>query len=94
MTMDSCGYSSPYLSVSYTNGTLSPRALRVPHAEQRMYIVRVNQLVMNALTPSIPIRTAAFRRKSFNLNGSPLLWTDKTARVHTRLKRPVKHSPR
>jgi hypothetical protein len=32
-----------------------------------MYIVRANQLVMNALPPKIPIRTAAFRRKSFNL---------------------------
>jgi len=38
----------------------------VPHAEQRTYIVRANQLVMNALPPNITITTAAFKRKSFN----------------------------
>ena len=47
------------------------RAFRVPHAEQRMYITRVNHPVMNALTPRINIRTAAFNRKSF----TQLLWT-------------------
>ena len=47
--------------------SLRRRALRVPHAEQRMYIVRENQLVMNALTPRIKIRTAAFSKKSFKL---------------------------
>jgi hypothetical protein len=41
------------------------RALRVPHAEQRMYIVRANHPVMNALMPRIKIRTTAFSRKSF-----------------------------
>jgi hypothetical protein len=45
--------------------SLRLRALRVPQAEQRMYMVRANQLVMNALTPSIKIRTAAFSKKSF-----------------------------
>src|SRR5829696_3005511 len=60
------------------------RAFRVPHAEQRMYIVRVNQLVMNALTPSIKIKTTAFNRKSFTRCRSPLLWSDALDRVHTR----------
>ena len=77
---------SGYLSVVlHDRHSLRLRALRVPHAAQRMYIVRVNQVVMNALTPRIPIRTAAFKRKSFNLNEF-LLWDDKTARVHTRLE--------
>ena len=53
--------------VLHERHSLRRRALRVPQAEQRMYIVRVNQLVMNALTSSIPIRTAAFSRKSLNL---------------------------
>src|SRR5262245_53416697 len=48
-----------------------------------MYIVRVNQLVMNALTPRIPIRTAAFNSRSFKLNES-LLRYDNFDRVHTR----------
>src|SRR5690349_23223475 len=46
-----------------------------------MYIVRANQLVMNALMPSIRIRTAAFSRKSFSLQ---LLSNDGPDRVHTR----------
>ena len=57
-----------YLSVVLQDlHSLRLRAFRVPHAAQRMYIVRVNQLVMNALTPRIPISTAAFKRKSFKL---------------------------
>jgi hypothetical protein len=54
-------------AVLHERHSLRLRALRVPHDAQRMYIVRVNQVVMNALTPSIPIRTAAFKRKSFKL---------------------------
>ena len=45
--------------------SLRRRALRVPHAEQRMYIVRENHVVINALTPRIKIRTTAFSKKSF-----------------------------
>ncbi|HEY0725856.1 MAG TPA: hypothetical protein VGD41_18050, partial [Pyrinomonadaceae bacterium] len=41
------------------------RALRVPHAVQRTYIVRANQLVINALPPRMTIKTAALSRKSF-----------------------------
>jgi hypothetical protein len=73
-----------YSAVLQERHSFRRRALRVPHAAQRIYIVRVNQLVMNALTPKIPIRTAAFKRKSFNLRDSPLFSDDTTARVHTR----------
>ena len=66
------------------------RALRVPHAEQRTYIVRANQLVMNALPPRIPIRTAAFSRNSFKLYDLHSGTYDLTAFIPG-LKRPVKH---
>ena len=59
------------------------RALRVPHARQRMYIVRANQPVMRALTPSMPTSTAAFKRKSFNLCASPSISTGKRDRAHS-----------
>src|SRR6185369_12158371 len=48
-----------------------------------MYITRVNHPVMNALTPNINIRTAAFNRKSF----TQLLWTGDWNRVHTRTEK-------
>ena len=56
--------SCDYKGVVQDLHSLRRRALRVPQAEQRMYIVRANQPVMNALPPRIAIRTAAFRRKS------------------------------
>jgi len=71
--------------------SLRRRALRVPHAEQRMYIVRENQLVMNALTPSITIRTAAFSKKSLTVFYSSRMMS--LPAFIPGLKRPVKHRP-
>src|SRR6476660_6644366 len=47
-----------------------------------MYIVRANQPVMRALSPSMPTSTAAFKRKSFNLYASPSISSDKRDRAH------------
>jgi len=55
----------PYNDALHDLHSFRRRALRVPHAEQRIYIVRANQLVTNALMPRIKIRTAAFSKKSF-----------------------------
>src|SRR5262245_8247537 len=48
-----------------------------------MYITRVNQPVMTALTPRINIRTDALKSKSF----TPIHWTNDCDRVHTRTGR-------
>jgi len=42
-------------------------ALSVPQAEQRLYIVRANQLVMIALAARIKTRTNILRSVFFNL---------------------------
>jgi len=59
-------------------------ALRVPHARQRMYIVRANQPVMRALIPRMPTKTTRFSSSSFNAFRFPLLSCDIPARAGTR----------
>jgi hypothetical protein len=81
----------PYNDALHDLHSLRRRALRVPHAEQRMYIVRENQLVMNALTPSITIRTAAFSKKSLTVFYSSRMMS--LPAFIPGLKRPVKHRP-
>jgi hypothetical protein len=60
-----CAFAGDQSLVLHDRHSLRRRALRVPQAEQRRYIVRANQLVMNALAPRIRIRTPAFSKKSF-----------------------------
>ena len=82
--------SCDYKGVVQDLHSLRRRALRVPQAEQRMYITRVNQPVMNALTPNIKIRTTALSKKSLTVFYSSRMMT--LPAFIPGLKRSVKHS--
>ena len=71
------------------------RALSVPQASQRLYIVRANQFVISALKKSMPRSSATLSRVSLNLYTSPSSPDDKPGRARNRDgMHPARRHPR